>query len=64
MAATLDGVSDGACNWNQDGEGCDTWASDCGQYFTLNEGTPTENKMKFCCYCGKPLTESPYTDEE
>lgn len=49
------------CNWSSEGdpdydEG--RWVSDCGNDFLLTEGTPSENKMKFCCYCSKPLTET------
>jgi hypothetical protein len=51
------------CNWNQEFED-DFWSSDCGGSFTLNEGPPSENGMKFCCYCGKPLTESPFQYDE
>ena len=51
------------CIWNQDNEGGDIWESSCGNYFILNEGTPVENGMKFCFKCGKPLTESPYTED-
>lgn len=29
--------------------------TDCGESFDITEGTPTENHMRFCCYCGKPL---------
>lgn len=23
----------------------------------ITEGTPSENKMRFCCYCGRPINE-------
>jgi hypothetical protein len=51
-----------ACHWHQDGDSeSDMWAAGCGRhrYFTLNEGTPTENDMTHCCYCGKQLVEVP-----
>ena len=38
----------------QDGEADGTWFTDCGHAFNLEAGAPAENKMKFCCYCGKP----------
>lgn len=49
------------CNWASESdldydEG--RWVSDCGHDFLLSEGTPAENKLKFCCWCGKPLTET------
>ena len=53
-----------SCNWAQDGYEPDLWDSDCGQSFYLKEGTPLENKMRFCFGCGKPLTESPCTFSE
>jgi hypothetical protein len=55
------------CRWLQDGdEESDTWAASCGRhrYFSLNEGTPKDNRMKHCCYCGKPLVEVPIEEGE
>lgn len=46
------------CNWRQstysDAE-CNAWQSDCDQYWSITEGTPPDNGMKFCHGCGKPL---------
>ena len=42
-----------ACAWAGDGEG--NWHTACGEIFTLMEGTPTDNKMRHCPYCGKNL---------
>lgn len=47
----------GICVWWNDEES-DTWETGCGNAFVLNEGPPAENKMKFCCFCGKKLEES------
>lgn len=46
------------CGWTSDDDG--TYHTGCGHAFVLNDGTPTENSMRFCCYCGKPAetTES------
>jgi hypothetical protein len=55
------------CRWLQEGdEESDTWAASCGRhrYFSLNEGTPKDNHMRHCCYCGKPLVEVPIEEEE
>ena len=52
------------CLWYEDGVDTNTWATSCGGYFSLNEGTPSENEMRFCYKCGKPLEESPRTAEE
>ena len=51
------------CNWHQDDDD-GTWATDCGGIFVIIEGTPSDNKMKFCAYCGKPLVEHPFVDSE
>ena len=53
------------CTWVQDGDpDSDTWATDCGNMFILNEGSPKENDLKFCCYCGKPIDEEKLTWED
>jgi hypothetical protein len=55
------------CHWVQDGhEDSETWAASCSRhrYFSLNEGTPKDNHMKYCCYCGKPLVEVPFEAED
>jgi hypothetical protein len=44
------------CNWYQDGdETSELWQTGCNKYFCLNDGDPVDNKMKFCCYCGKSI---------
>lgn len=50
------------CNWAQEDDN-EAWDTDCGNRFILNDGAPSDNDMKFCCYCGKPLTETPYEYE-
>jgi hypothetical protein len=50
------------CTWSQDEEGC--WSTDCNNCFTLVDGSPEDNGMKFCCYCGKRLEEVPWRAEE
>lgn len=53
------------CTWQQDGDSdSDAWGTTCGHYFRLDDGTPTDNKMKFCCYCGKTLVSSPIEPDE
>ncbi len=34
------------------------WETTCGNAFTLDNGTPADNKMLFCPYCGGSLKES------
>lgn len=55
------GERDAECVWSDD-EGC--WATGCGHYFEINDGTPSENGMRFCAYCGKPLVEVPAPEGE
>jgi hypothetical protein len=43
------------CRWAQDDNGA--WETECGNLFEVTEGTPYENDMKFCPYCGKTLVE-------
>lgn len=49
------------CEWQQD---CDdesqTFFTECGQGFELNEGFPSDHHMNYCCYCGKALVERPF----
>jgi len=41
------------CAWTEDEDG--NWHTGCGQVFNLCMGTPDENKLRFCPYCGKAL---------
>ena len=43
------------CRWAQDDNG--TWETECGNMFEVTDGTPYENDMKFCPYCGENLVE-------
>ena len=47
------------CVWTCDDKwGCRedaTYETSCGNAFMLNDGTPKENKMKYCPYCGKRI---------
>jgi len=48
-------ASQRTCMWRQDNDGC--WHSGCDKTWALNDGTPGENGMKFCVFCGKKLGE-------
>jgi len=52
------------CGWKQNWEE-GYYETLCGHLFTFIDGGPTENHMKFCCYCGKPIiqVEAPFDDE-
>ena len=47
------------CLWTEDADG--NWETACGNGFTLIIGFPDENKIKFCCYCGKKLVQKRYS---
>lgn len=53
------------CQWkmNDPYEG-DFYGTSCGEAFTLIDGTPTENKMRFCPYCGRRIQERAAAEEE
>lgn len=42
------------CLWNNADE---CWETTCGHSFEINDGTPAENDMKYCCYCGGKVEE-------
>jgi len=55
------------CEWGQychDDVDSSLWHTACGDAFCLVDDGPKENGMKFCCYCGKPLTVSHYFEED
>lgn len=47
------------CTWERDDEG--NWDTECGEgwlrdaYIIFGEGGPSENGMRFCCFCGGKL---------
>lgn len=45
------------CDWSRADADTDLWEGTCGVAFCLNDGTPTENEMKFCPRCGRKLIE-------
>jgi hypothetical protein len=45
------------CQWSEDFEQ-GKWDTACGESFVVIDGTPADNKMKYCCYCGKKLATS------
>jgi hypothetical protein len=42
------------CNWYYDDQ-TDCWSTSCGHEYTINEGSPEENDMCFCTFCGGKL---------
>lgn len=53
----------GGCAWVQD-EDFGGWETNCGHRFNIESGTPFDNLMKFCCFCGKEIDQMPWTEEE
>ncbi|MBU0601091.1 MAG: hypothetical protein KKD25_01660 [Gammaproteobacteria bacterium] len=51
------------CNWYQEDEGSDVWGTSCGSRFTLNDGTPFDNRMEHCAFCGKHIIDNPWPDD-
>jgi hypothetical protein len=50
------------CTWTENDEGC--WDTECDEMFILIDSTPEANNMNFCCYCGKPLVQKNYEEED
>jgi hypothetical protein len=51
------------CTWHQDGDSdSGTYSTSCGHYFNLEDGTPEDNRMQWCCYCGKRLVQELITE--
>jgi hypothetical protein len=48
------------CHWTDDTDpDFNVWRTGCGEMFTFLEDGPTENKMRYCCYCGLALVAVP-----
>jgi len=43
------------CTWTEDENG--PWDTACGESYEINDGTPEDNNMAFCCFCGKALKQ-------
>lgn len=48
-------VTKDVCVWSEDDKG--NWDTGCGNLFVLNDGTPYDNEMGFCCYCGHKIDQ-------
>lgn len=48
------------CTWTQVEEDHNAWETECKNIFIIEDGTPGENGMNFCCFCGKQLKEHLY----
>ena len=45
------------CVWREESNQ-DYWDTSCNNQFVLIGGTPEDNGMKYCPYCGKEIKES------
>ena len=52
----------GSCEWTENDSG--QWITHCGGSFEVTTGTPEDNHMKFCCFCGKMITFIKYKPED
>jgi hypothetical protein len=56
--------SETCCTWHQDGDSdSGVYATSCRRFFDLTDGTPEDNKMSWCCYCGKRLVQELIAEE-
>ena len=49
------------CDWTEDMDG--NWETQCGGMFIVEAGSPADNDMKFCCYCGGKLLQCSYQEQ-
>jgi hypothetical protein len=59
--STRDVIPAATCTWTYDPDGY--WQTQCGDQFCFSEGGPTENRVKFCHYCGREMVESVYANQ-
>lgn len=52
----------GDCAWTSDEDGL--WYTPCNNIFVFIAGDPAENKFRFCPYCGRSLTFTPYQEPD
>lgn len=52
------------CTWTETKPEVSYWATQCDHAFTINDGTPADNGMRFCCYCGNLIKQVPFSAEE
>lgn len=64
-AANDHGYPPRTCDWWETPDDADgvVWKTKCGDAFFCNDGTPTENRFQFCCFCGAPINEITRADQ-
>lgn len=48
------------CTWEEEDSG--EWTTGCGGSHVVLNGTPQENEMTYCCYCGVRIKEVPFAE--
>ncbi len=51
------GLNDLICQWAEDDE-WGVYETECGETFEIIVGTPNDNRMIYCCFCGKEICEA------
>lgn len=51
----------GPCVWQENEDGY--YDTTCGNAFVMESGTPRENGMRWCCYCGRRMHDVAYTSD-
>jgi hypothetical protein len=51
------------CEWTTNDPDVNIWATDCGETFLIESGTPENNSMRFCCFCGARCSSGPTKGE-
>lgn len=49
------------CIWAENEDGA--WETQCKNIFEIVKGTPKENKMIYCMFCGKIICEVTFKEE-
>lgn len=57
-------MADESCTWTEIDEDSSFWETECSESFILNDGTPETNGMVYCCFCGKPIVQESFVEEE
>ena len=52
------------CRWAECDDETNCWNTACDGVFQITEGTPADNKMRFCCYCGGALEQVRYVPDD
>lgn len=50
------------CAWEQEDECGSAYSTTCGNTFMFEDGGPSDNGAKFCCYCGGRLSEQKWVE--